>query len=73
MGAKNKQDNKMQVQIQIIKVYLLETDGGDTLDPDSVQAHIEMVENMQSTEIEAEGKLVDVFTEYAEVVGPSDI
>ncbi len=62
----------MKIRIQVIKVYDVETEGGDTTDPESVKAHIASVERMQSTQIEAEGKLVDVSTDYAEVVGPDD-
>lgn len=62
----------MLIQIQVIKVYQVETDGGDTTDPKSVEAHLNMVESMQSTEIEAQGKLIDVSTNYAEIVGPND-
>jgi hypothetical protein len=62
----------MTIRIQVIKVYDVETDGGDTTDPESVKAHIRQVETMQSTKIQEIGKLVDVTTDYAEVVGPSD-
>jgi hypothetical protein len=50
----------MKVRIQVVKVYDVET------------AHLSQVEKMQSTEIEKEGKLVSVSTDYAEVVGPDD-
>jgi hypothetical protein len=62
----------MLVQVQVIKVYQMETDGGDTTDPESVNAHVRFVERMSSTEIEANGKLIDVSTEYAEAIGPDD-
>ena len=62
----------MIVRIQVIKVYDVDTGGGDTTDPQSVQAAIEQVENMQSAEIEKVGHFVDVTTDYAEVVGPDD-
>ena len=62
----------MIIRIQVIKVYDVTTEGGDTTDPESVKAHIETVEGMQSTEIEQQGKLVQVTTECAEVVGPDD-
>lgn len=62
----------MRLTVQVIKVYEVETDGGDTTDPDSVAAHVEYVENMSSTEIESEGDLKDVSTDFVEVVGPDD-
>jgi hypothetical protein len=58
----------MKIQIQIIKVYQVDIEGGDVNDSDSVNAHISMVERMQSTEIEDKGKLINVTTDYAEVV-----
>ena len=62
----------MIIRIQVIKVYDISTDGGDTTDPASVKAHLQQAENMQSTEIEEKGKLIDVTTDFAEVVGPDD-
>lgn len=62
----------MIVRIQVIKVYDVDTEGGDTTDPESVRGHLERVQGMQSTAIEENGRLVDVWTDYAEVVGPDD-
>lgn len=61
----------MKIRIQVIKVYDVETDGGNTQDPESVKAHLAAVERMPFTEIEEDGTLVTVTT-YAEVVGPDD-
>ena len=55
----------MRIRIHVIKVYEIETDGGDTTDFDSIESHVNQVENMQSTEIEATGKLVHISTDYA--------
>jgi len=62
----------MIVRIQVIKVYDVDTESGDTTDPESVRANLNAVETMQSTEIERTGKLRDCMTDHAEVVGPSD-
>ena len=62
----------MDIAIQVIKCYRVTTEGGDTTDPRMVSAHIALVEQMQSTEIERTGLLMNVTTEHAEVVGPSD-
>src|ERR1019366_5206525 len=62
----------MDIAIQVIKCYVVETEGGDTTDPASVKAHIAQVEKMPITEIEFEGSLIRMTTEHAEVVGPSD-
>lgn len=62
----------MRIRIQVIKVYDVWTEGGDTTDPQSVAAHIAQVSGMQSTEIESDGKLINVETDHAELVGPDD-
>jgi hypothetical protein len=58
----------MKISIQVIKVYEVETDGGDINDCFSRQEHLRKVENMQSTEIEKVGDLVTVTTDYAEII-----
>ena len=62
----------MKIVIQVIKVYEIETDGGDTTDNESIEAHCRTVESMQSTQIERNGKLLSVHVENAEVIGPDD-
>ena len=42
--------------------------GGDPNDTASVDEHLHQVLSMQSTQIEEEGKLVQVTTEFAEVI-----
>jgi len=58
----------MKIRIQVIKVYDVETDGGDTTDPKSVEDHLRQVYAMSCSEIEKAGNLVDVTTDYAGVV-----
>lgn len=62
----------MIVRIEVIKVYDVDTHGGDTTDPLSIKANAEYVERMPASQIEREGKLVDTFLGNAEVVGPAD-
>lgn len=60
----------MVIRIQVIKVYDVMTEGGDPTDQQSINEHLQQVENMQSTEIENVGRYVNTFTDYAEVIGP---
>ena len=62
----------MRIVVSVIKVYEVETEGGDTTDPEAVKAHCHLAESMQSTEIEKQGTLQSAHVDYAEVVGPSD-
>jgi len=62
----------MKITIQVIKVYDVETEGGDTCDFGSCMAHLHQVNSMSSEEIERTGKLVGVTTDYAEITGPDD-
>lgn len=50
----------MQVRIQVIKVYDIEV------------SSLEEADRMSSLKIEADGKLVDVTTDYAEIVDDED-
>ena len=62
----------MKIVVEVIKLYEVETEGGDTTDPASCTAHLKLAENMQSTEIERTGTLKSVYVENAQIVGPSD-
>ena len=62
----------MRISVQVVKVFEVEVEGGDTSDWKSINSVCRAVEKMQSTEIERMGKLVDVTVQFAEVVGPPD-
>ena len=49
----------MSVRVQLIKIYDVDV-------PDAVKDPIAFVHKMQSTEIEAEGKLIEVQVDFAE-------
>lgn len=63
----------MQVTIQIISTYIVETESvpaqwGPPLNSDDPQDHIDFVQSMSATKIKEVGKHTDTCVEYAEVV-----
>jgi hypothetical protein len=62
----------MKIRVQVIRVYEMDIDGVDTTDLNSINAACKAVERMQSTDIEAHSKLIDVTVQFAEAVGPSN-
>ncbi len=55
----------MTIRVQVIRVYELEVETPTGITPESA---VHAVENMQSTDIESMGKLMDISVDFAEVV-----
>ncbi len=62
----------MKVRIDVIHSYFIETEGGDTTDAPSINAHCREVESMTPEQIQRDGSYIGSAVGSAEVVGPDD-